>query len=139
MKFREWADFADEINEYGRHGYVKKKSMYNPFTKVNTMIMEHKTQDEKVEFVLYPDDESYDLDWDNEPYIRPRSRSEKFVEEIPKKHFEPKVDRRTRDNRSDKYPEKPGTKKDIPNKSTPATKSDKTPPPKPKPGPYNKK
>lgn len=140
MKFREWEDFADEINEYGRHGYIKKKSMYNPFTKVNTMVMEHKVRDEEVEFVLYPDDESYDLDWVNDPYVRPKSRFEKFVDELPKRHYDDeKIDRRTKEHRSDKYPEKPGTKKDNPDKQNLPPKSGKTTPPKPKPGPYQKK
>lgn len=139
MKFREWEDFADEINEYGRHGYVKKKSAYNPFTKVNTMVMEHKTRFDEVVFVLYPDDESYNLDWDNAPYTKPRTRGEQMMDDMPKKRYEPYVDRRTKEHRSDKYPEKPGTKKDIPDKQNPPPKSGKTTPPKPKPGPYQKK
>jgi hypothetical protein len=140
MKFREWEDFANEINEYGRYGYVKKKSMYNPFTKVNTMVMEHKTRFDEVVFVLYPDDESYDVDWNNEPYIRPRTRGEQAMDDIPKQRYEPKVDHRTREHRSDKYPEKPGTQKtNAADKKPSPPKPNKTPPPKPKPGPYQKK
>ena len=139
MKFREWEDFVDEINEYGRHGYVKKKSVYNPFTKVNMMVMEHKSRFDEVVFVLYLDDESYNLDWDNDPYIKPRNRGEQMMGDMPKKRYEPHVDRRTKEHRSDKYPEKPGTKKDIPDKQNPPPKSGKTPPSNPKPGPSQKK
>lgn len=135
MKFKEWEDFADQINEYGRYGYVKKQSSYNPFTKINVMIMEHQARGDEEIFVLYPDDESYDLDWENEPYVREPSRAEKFLEEMPKRYFDPKIDRRTREHRSKSYPDKPGTKKEDIQKQNPTPVSDKTPPPRPKPGP----
>lgn len=132
MKFLEWEDFVKVINDYGRLGYIKKRTTFNPFTKVNTMIMEHKTRHNEVIFILYPDEESYDLDWTSEVYVRPPTRSKQFLNDMQKKTFEPKIDRRTRENRSNNYPEKPGTKKEE-------TKLTTSPQPKPKPGPPRKK
>ena len=128
MKFLEWEDFAREINEYGRYGYIKKRSSYNPFTGVNSMTLEHKTRFDVVEFVLYPDRESYDSDYKNEAYTPTPTRSEKFLQEMPKFHIEPKIDHRTREHRSERYPAKPGEKKET-------EESPPRPPNPPKPGP----
>jgi hypothetical protein len=117
MKFREWEDFANQINEYGRIGYIKKRSDYNTFTHVNSMIMEHKVRHDEVEFILYPDDESFDRDYSNEAYTKPPFRSDNRVSEADKnKLFTPRPDQRTKGNRSQKYPPKPGTPKPGPPK-----------------------
>lgn len=128
MKFREWEDFADQINEYGRYGYIKKQSTYNPFTKVNVMIMIHHTRGDEEIFVLYPDDDSYDLDWENEPYVRPPLKAETNFDDTTKRRFEQVVDRRTREHRSNKYSDKPGTRKEESPHPKPG-------PPKPRPFP----
>ena len=137
MKFREWEDFANEINEYGRYGYIKKRSSYNPFTGVNSITLEHKTRFDIVEFVLYPDDESYDRDYMNEAYVPTLKRSEKLLQEMPKIQIEPKIDHRTREHRSERYPAKPGERKEKLEESPP---SPPNPPQsqRPKPGPPKK-
>ena len=135
MKFLEWEDFAKEINEYGRYGYVKKQSSYNPFTGVNHMVLEHKTRfNDIVEFVLYPDQESYDRDYKNEAYIPTPTRSEKFLQEMPKFQVEPKIDHRTREHRSERYPVKPGEKKEELEESPPRPPNPSQSQ-RPKPGP----
>jgi hypothetical protein len=116
MKFREWEDFASEINEYGRRGYIKKQAGYNPFTKVNIMVMVHRTRHDEVEFILYPDDEQFDRDYDNEAYVKPPFRSDNRVSPDELKLFQPRPDQRTKENRSQKYPAKPGSPKPGPPK-----------------------
>lgn len=108
MKFRDWEDFNAEINRYGRAGYVSKKSSYNPFTKVNTMVMEHRTEHDEEIFVLYDDDESYNLDLKNEGFVKQPRRSNNLPDETLHKTLERRDDHRTREHRSDNYPEKPG-------------------------------
>ena len=101
MKFKDCADFVQQINHYGKHGYVKKDSKYNPFTQVNSMKMVHKTTGDVEMFILYPDDESYDRDYKNDAFVRKIYIPKDYNTEVRK--IEPKTDRRSREHRSPKY------------------------------------
>lgn len=111
MKFKNWDDFVETINEYGRHGYIKKKTTYNALNGTNVMIMTHRTRDDQETFVLYDDEEDYDLDFENEPYVKPKSfvtppaPSQKGV-------YQTKTDKRKRNTRSENYPKVLGGEKE---------------------------
>lgn len=133
MKFKNWDDFVETINEYGRHGYVKKKTEYSPFNNTNTMIMAHRTRNEEETFIFYEDEEAYDQDFKNDPYVKVPKPNPALQQTIGV--YQPQPDKRKKENRSENYPERWGGK----NSDSLTESSTKEEKPKPKPGPPKKK